>query len=259
MLPARLLLLFPAALSLFGQYSGRMAGTVLDASGSPVSGAAVSLYLPNGNKPLLTTKTVTDGAWRLIGVRPSDYDLTFEATGFAKSTLRGIPVDPARETSVQTIALQLPTVTQSVDVTTDGQSVQILNAEIASTITAKQMEKLPALDRDPLALIQNLAGVTNNGNSATTINGLRTSYSNMTLDGINIQDNYLRDNGLDYNPNRLLIGQVRQMTLATSNGNAAASGGATQLVFETPTGTTATAGSPQTTGSITSPAWRGRG
>jgi hypothetical protein len=237
MLPARLLLLFPAALSLFGQYSGRMAGTVLDASGSPVSGAAVSLYLPNGNKPLLTTKTVTDGAWRLIGVRPSDYDLTFEATGFAKSTLRGIPVDPARETSVQTIALQLPTVTQSVDVTTDGQSVQILNAEIASTITAKQMEKLPALDRDPLALIQNLAGVTNNGNSATTINGLRTSYSNMTLDGINIQDNYLRDNGLDYNPNRLLIGQVRQMTLATSNGNAAASGGATQLVFETPSGT----------------------
>jgi hypothetical protein len=44
----------------------------------------------------------------------------------------------------------------------------------------------------------------------------------MTLDGINIQDNYLRDNGLDYNPNRLLTGQ---MTLVTPNGNSAASGG----------------------------------
>ncbi len=237
MLPSRIALLLLACLSLFGQYSGRVAGTVLDASGAPVAGATIALYLPGGAKPLLTAKTIADGSWRLIGVRPSDYDLTFDATGFTKSTLRGIPVDPARETSVQTITLQLPTVTQSVDVTSDTQSVQISNAEISSTITAGQMEKLPTLDRDPLALIQNLPGVTFNGNSDTTINGLRTSYSNMTLDGINIQDNYQRDNGLDYNPNRLLLGQVRQMTLVTSNSNAAASGGATQLVFETPSGT----------------------
>jgi len=222
---------------LCGQFSGRLSGTVQDASGAPVAGAAVSLYLPSGNKPLLSTKTVADGTWKLIGVRPLDYDLTFESAGFTKTTLRAIPVDPARETSVQTVTLQLPTVSQSVDVVSDTQSVQTSNAEISSTITAEQMEKLPILDRDPLALIQTQAGVNSNGNSATTINGLRTSYSNMTLDGINIQDNYLRDNALDYNPNRLLVGQVRQMTLVTSNANAAAPGGATQLVFETPSGT----------------------
>ena len=38
------------------------------------------------------------------------------------------------------------------------------------------------------------------------INGLRTSYSNMSLDGINIQDNYIRDNALDYSPNKLRSG-----------------------------------------------------
>jgi hypothetical protein len=53
--------------------------------------------------------------------------------------------------------------------------VQVSNAEISSTITATQVEKLPALGRDPLALIQNLPGVTNNENSATTINRLRNS------------------------------------------------------------------------------------
>ena len=68
------------------------------------------------------------------------------------------------------------------------------------------------------------------------INGLRTSYSDMTLDGINIQDNYIRDNALDYTPNRLLLGQVRQMTLVSSNGNAASFGGATETAFSTPSG-----------------------
>ncbi len=233
----RLLLPLLICGTLHGQFSGRMTGKVQDASGAALAGATVSLYMPGGGKPFLSAKTGTDGEWRLIGVKPADYDLAFEAQGFSKSTLRSIPVDPARETTVQTVTLQLATVSQSVDVSGDSDSVQTSNAEVSSTITASEMARLPILDRDPLALIQTQAGVASNGNTATTINGLRTSYSNMTLDGINIQDNYIRDNALDYNPNRLLVGQVRQMTLVTSNQNAAAPGGATQLVFETPSGT----------------------
>ncbi|HEX4137142.1 MAG TPA: TonB-dependent receptor [Bryobacteraceae bacterium] len=223
--------------SVYGQFSGRLAGTVVDATGAAVPGAAVSLYLPGGDKAVIATKTASDGAWRLIGIRPTDYDITFEASGFVKTTLRSISVDPAREATVQTVTLQLATVSQSVDVTADAQRVQTSNAEISSTVTMEEIAKLPILDRDPLALIQNLPGVVQQGNSDTVINGLRTSYSNMTLDGINIQDNYIRDNALDYTPNRLLVGQVQQLTLVTSNQNAAAGGGATQLAFETPSGT----------------------
>ena len=47
----------------------------------------------------------------------------------------------------------------------------------------------------------------------------------------------MRDNALDYSPNKLLLGQVRQMTLVTSNANAAASGGATETALSTPSGT----------------------
>ena len=35
----------------------------------------------------------------------------------------------------------------------------------------------------------------------TLCNGQRQSFSNMTLDGINIQDNYIRTESLDYTPN----------------------------------------------------------
>ena len=85
--------------------------------------------------------------------------------GFAKTTLRAIAVDPARETTVQTVTLQLPAVSQSLDVAGDAQTVQTSNAEISSTVTMEEIDKLPILDRDPLSLIQNLPGVVFQGNS----------------------------------------------------------------------------------------------
>ena len=224
------------SLPAMAQFSGRIAGSVSDASGAPVSAAAISLSLPGSSRAMLTTRSSPDGTFRLTGVRPGDYELTVDVQGFARATIRGVNVDTARETDLPPIMLGLAAVSQSVDVTADAQSVEIANAEISETITMEQISKLPVLDRDPLALLQTQPGVSFNGNSATVINGMRTSYSNMTLDGINIQDNYIRDNALDYSPNKLLLGQVRQMTVVTSNGNAASSGGASQLAFETPSG-----------------------
>jgi hypothetical protein len=228
-----LLPVFPLA----AQFSGRLTGSVVDASGAAVPSAEVELYLAGGQKPLLTAKTSTDGSYNFIAVRPAYYDLTVEAAGFMKTTLRGISVDPARETSVPQVHLQLPAVTQTVDVSAAVQGVDIASAEVADTVSMEQIENLPILDRDVLSILQTQPGVASNGNSYTVINGLRTSYSDMTLDGINIQDNYIRDNALDFTPNKLRIGQVRQMTLVTSNGNAAASGGATEAAFSTPSGT----------------------
>jgi len=219
------------------QFSGRLAGTVVDSSHAPVAGASVTLTLSGGKNALLTTATANDGTFHFIGVRATEYDIAVAAPGFAKTTLRSLTVDPARETDIPTIELQLLSVTQSVDVVADVQKVETGSVEIADTISVEQVEKLPMLDRDPLGLLQTLPGVIYQGNSYTVINGLRTSYSNMTLDGINIQDNYIRDNALDYTPNRVLLGQIRQLTLVSSNSNSAAPGGATQLAFETPSGT----------------------
>ena len=87
-----LLPVFPLA----AQFSGRVAGSVVDSSATAVPNAEVELYLAGGQKPLLTTKTSTDGSYNFIGVRPAYYDLTVEGAGFVKTTLRGVSVDPAR-------------------------------------------------------------------------------------------------------------------------------------------------------------------
>jgi len=219
------------------QLSGRISGSVADQSGAAAPGATVNLYLAGGDRPLLSTTTAADGTYNFIGVRSADYDLTVEATGFLKYTLRGIVADPARETSVPAIKLALPSVSQSVEVTADVQGVEITNAEISGTISMEEIRNLPILDRDALSILQTQPGVVANANSTTVINGLRTSFSDVTLDGVNIQDNYIRDNALDFTPNKLQAGQVRSMTIVSANGNAAMSGGATETAFSTPSGT----------------------
>jgi hypothetical protein len=229
-----------AASSVFpvcAQIDGRITGSVVDVSGAVVPGAEVELLLAGGKKPLLTTRTSIDGTYHFIGVRPGYFDITVDAAGFLKATLLNLSVDPARETSVAQVKLQLLTVAQNVEVSAEAQNVQSSNSEISQTVSTEEIRNLPLLDRDPLGAMQLEAGVVYNGNSNTVINGLRTSYSDMTLDGINIQDNYIRDNALDYSPNKPLLSQVRQMTVISSNGNAAMSGGATETAFTTPSGT----------------------
>ena len=101
------------------------------------------------------------------------------------------------------------------------------------------------------------------------MNGQRSTYVNVTLDGINVQDNFIRTNDVDFLPNLLLLDQVAEVTVVSSNSSAVKMGGSSQIQFITPsghesvprqprTGRTATATSPPTPGSTTSPARRAR-
>src|SRR4029077_4821248 len=115
------------------------------------------------------------------------------------------------------------------------QTVQTQNAEVSSTITNEQVRRLPMLDRDPVALIATQAGVSSNVDDIV-INGTRSSFSGVTLDGINIQDNFIRTGGLGFQPNLLLLDQVSEFTVTTSNSNATIGGGSSQVTVTTPSG-----------------------
>ncbi|MBI4874024.1 MAG: carboxypeptidase regulatory-like domain-containing protein, partial [Acidobacteria bacterium] len=221
------------------QVAGRLSGSVLDSSGAAVPGAKISVFLAGGAQAVLTAQTTSEGLFSVAGVRPEFYDLTVEARGFVNYTLRRVKVDPARETAIPPLRLELAAVRQTLEVSAAAESVQTSNAEISSTVTNEQVRRLPMLDRGPLALITTQPGVTYNGHpdAATTINGQRTSYASVTMDGINVQDNYLRDNALDYVPNMLLLDQVAEFSVVTSNPSAALGGGSSHVVFVSPSGT----------------------
>lgn len=208
----------------------------MDSTGAAVPGATVRLLL-HETAATATQATSADGRFVFAGIQPGRYQVKVELAGFAPAAVTDVKVDTARETTIPTITIQPAALTQTVDVTAGINSVQTSNAEITTTVTNGQLRRLPQLNRNILALVATQPGVGSNGRTGTTINGLRVSYANVTLDGVNIQDNYFRETSLDFQPNLLLLDQIGEVTISSSNSNVAAGGGATQVSFTTPSGT----------------------
>ena len=244
--------------------AGRLSGTVVDATGAAIPGASV-LVRNESTGVELQLESNAAGGYTAVSLPAVLYALEISADGFSSQILRGIKVDVAAETAVPPVALQVGAADFAIEVVALAGGVQSANAELTKTVTQSQIDNLPIIGRNPLDLVGLQAGVNYSGAVPTTINGQRTSSSNVTFDGINIQDNFIRTNSLDYLPNRATIDQVAEFTLTTQNGNAAGSGGSSQVNFvsraggnrgstETSTGITAIPLFPPTSGSATATA-----
>ena len=240
MIRPRLLFVFCVLLlgsfALNAQVNGVVNGSVVDPSGAAVPDAAISLHLPGVAAAAFSTKTTASGSFTIVSVPASTYDLVIEAPGFLKAIRTGIEVLPARTFDVPAVKVEVASVTQSVEVAEVGTNVQTSNSEVTTTIAKQQIADLPVADRSPLAFLATQAGVGSNGTGNTIIDGQRTTYTNVTMDGINIQDNFIRTNDMDFLPNLLLLDQVAEVTVSTSNASAANYGGASQVAFVTPQG-----------------------
>ncbi len=223
------------AFPLLAQSTGRLSGKVEDITGAAIPGASVDLTLPGNKTPVYSSKTSAEGFYSFIGLRAGRYDLKVQAPGFQDYVAGAIDVDPGRELTLTAIKMTVAGMIESIDVVAQSTGVQTANAEISTTVTMHQILNLPVLDRQVIALIQTQAGVSHS-RGFTAINGLRTSTANVTLDGINIQDNFFRRNSLDFLPNRPSIDQVAEFTIVTSNANTTVGGGVSQVIMSTPSG-----------------------
>jgi hypothetical protein len=222
---------------MFAQDTGRITGSVVDPSGAVVPKASIGILLHGGANPVAATATNSAGLFTVETLRPVFYDLKIEASGFEAFKLENVKVNPSRDTDLGALKLALAATATSVNVTVNGaETVQTTSTEISTTVTNEQISRLPVGDRNPMAFIATQAGVAPT-QYETVINGQRSSFSNVTLDGINIQDNYIRTGGLDYQPNLLLLDQVQEFTVITSNQGSASAGGASQVNLSTPSGT----------------------
>ena len=217
------------------QVDGRLSGRVVDRSGAAIPGATVGIYMPGGKAPLLTGKTNDAGIFSFIAVNPDRYDVSIEAKGFARILITNVKIDPIQEKGLGTVKLELQATSQTVDVISEVQGVQLATAEVSTTITSTQVENLPLLGRQVSSLYATQAGV-NATNDTTSINGLRSSFSNLTLDGINVQDNFIRTNDLDYPPMRTTIDQIAEITVVSTNAGATIGGGSSQVVLSSKSG-----------------------
>ena len=235
--PAILLALMLAVPSLiFGQTAtGRLTGVVKDATEASIPGAAVNVRSESTGATIVLETNVA-GVFTASSLAPGFYDIEVSAEGFRKYTVDDQKIDVAVATSLPPIILELGLATETVVVEGGISQVQTSNAEVTSIVTSDQIEELPLIGRDPLSFVSLQAGVAYGGATPTVINGQRTSFSNVTLDGINIQDNFIRNNALDFLSSRTLIDQVAEFAITSQNGSPAVGGGASQVNFATRSG-----------------------
>jgi hypothetical protein len=173
----------------------------------------------------ISATTNAEGFFLFNEVRAGYYVLTIEATGFKRVQVNSVKVDVSSPATVN-VVLEAGQIAEVV--TTTASDAQVIvnteNAELGTTVLEKQINDLPLNGRNPVQLARLQAGVVTVGNTrSATINGLRGSFNNITWDGINIQENYLRgdaSSGLFAQAAPSVAG-VGEFSITTQNSSAA--------------------------------------
>ncbi len=182
----------------FGQaLRGRVDGTVKDQQGQLVPNASVTIK-NTGTGETVTASSTDDGTFTASELKPGTYSIATELQGFKRSLITGIVVQVATVTSVQ-IELEVGTVSEEVTISADDAQVVInsSNAEVGEVVDRQKILELPLDGRNPFELTALQAGVQTKSNadgevSRFSINGNRTVANNLTVDGINASDNFLK-------------------------------------------------------------------
>jgi len=179
-------------------------GTVTDTSGAVVPGATVTAVNTSTG---ISYKQTTDGKGYYVLPQMAiggPYTVTIDKTGFQNSKTVGLTlqVNDNREVNA---ALQPGSVSQTVEVQAAAVQVETSDTQLKQVITAQQIEEAPLLDRDASGLQKLEAGTMESSDRFGTYssNGNQTQDNSYVLNGADINDGPLQDEGIAINPDAL--------------------------------------------------------
>lgn len=237
LLLSALLLSGATSIAVAQSVNSRVTGIVKDTAGASVPGAKVML-MDAATKDRKEVTTNEDGSFTISDVRPGAYSVVVEATGFKKLSVTNLTVHVDTPVILNSLTLEAGGIAETVSVTaSDAQSlIRSEDAKLSTTVDVKQVQDLPLNGRNPINLAGGMAGVNTNTNTRqASINGLRGSFSNITWDGIEINDNLVRTDAL-FGVNTPSVAAVAEFSLTTQNAGADDGLGIAQVKLTTPRG-----------------------
>jgi hypothetical protein len=218
--------------------TGSISGTVTDSTGAVVPGATVSIKGEAGQS--FNTTTNSDGAYIVpgVGAGTSTYTVSVSAANFKTYIVKNVKVDVATPATVNAV-LEAGSITESVVVASGAEVLQTETATVGTTITGRQILETPIQSRDALDLVTSLPGTATTGVVRTSsINGLPKSALTIQIDGVDVQDNFLKSSDGFFTFIRPRIDAIDELTVSTASPGAESSGdGAVAIRFQTRRGT----------------------
>ncbi len=220
-----------------------LSGTVADTSGFVIPGADV-IATHNGTGVASSSVSNAEGLFSLPSLPIGTYTVTVTLQGFKTFVVQNVVLTSGAGASVKAI-MEIGGVSEQITVTSSSEIVQTQSSTVSTTINTNQITKLPLTSRSALDFVNMLPGVsTPAGNRQATINGLPRGMINITLDGVNVQDNTNRTTDGFFAIVSPRLDAIEEVTVTTaSQGVGDAGQGAVQIKFVTRGGTNNFSGS----------------
>jgi hypothetical protein len=182
-----------------GQATTSLRGTITDPTGGIVAGASV-LLAATESKTERTATTGEQGEYQFLFILPGTYTLHVTAAGFRSYEQKGLAL-LVNTPATANVQLKVGASTEVVTVTSEIPAIDLVDASLGNSFDQRQVRQIPLEGRNVPDLLSLQAGVTYTGRNIDddpslkdqdtrngAVNGARGDQSNITLDGVDVND-----------------------------------------------------------------------
>ena len=204
--------------------SGDIVGSVTDQSGAIVPNASITVT-SKATGTVQTTKTNSNGSYRVPLLKPGDYTVVVSAPGFEQAS-SSVSVN-ASTTTTADLKLTVGSAAQTVEVTANAEILHTEAADLSTTFSQQQVQSLPNPGNDLTFIAQTAPGSvmnTQGGYGNFSSFGLPATSNTFTINGGYLNDPFLNVN--NSGATNLLLGNndVQDVTVVSNAYNASFGG-----------------------------------
>jgi hypothetical protein len=222
---------------------GSLTGLVSDPNGAAVVAATViAKNIATGEEAKATTSE--QGAFVFPSLLPGKYRVTVEASGFKRAEVTEVTVEVSTPSKIN-VPLEVGEVSEQVTVTGETQEViNTVSPVLGNTINTRQVKDLPLPSRNPLDLARLQAGIATIGDDTrnSSVGGLRGTATNVTHDGVNAMDNFVKTSSF-FAISSPSLNATSEFSIQVGTVGSDAGRGVAQVRLVTPSGTNGLHGS----------------
>jgi hypothetical protein len=214
-----------------------VSGIVKDPSGAAVPAATVDVTNTATDHKYQAT-TNEKGEYAVPALPAGPYHVSVTKAGFKSETVDNVVLIVGVPATVN-LDLQVGQTSERIEVTAGASIVQTETADVSTNISGRQLTDLPFATRNAIELLVDAPGTqTPTTPRSSTINGLPKGALNVTIDGMNTQDNNLKSSDGYFSYIFPSVDSLEEVTLETSAaGVDSTSQGGAQIKFVTKSGT----------------------